>query len=353
MRILAVDLGKSKTVGCIFQTESNEARYTAIKTVPLAVFDLVERVRPDRVVLEVGAQAGWVHDVVKATGVEVQVANPTHEGWRWRHVKRKTDRLDALKLARLSAADQLPQVYMPSRAVRAHRALIRYRLGLLDRVKRIKNTIRSLFVREGLPLESGSSAWSVSSRTRLGGLSRGWDELDKLEELWRGQLGEELEALCRAEEQLARVECKLNALGRSDERVVRLQSIPCVGPRTAELLVAVLDDPGRFGGGKQVASYVGLVPRQHQSGQMDRLGGITKQGHRELRRMLVEVSWLALRYNPPLRVVYERLCRGIRSRRKIAIVGVARRLLIVAWAMLRDGTRWRPELWRGAAVAAA
>ena len=71
-------------------------------------------------------------------------------------------------------------------------------------------------------------------------------------------------------------------------------------------------------------------------------GGISKQGHRMLRRMLVEVSWLALRYNPHFRAVYERICRGSRSRRKIAIVAVARKLLITAWAMLRDGSRWRP-----------
>ena len=76
---------------------------------------------------------------------------------------------------------------------------------------------------------------------------------------------------------------------------------------------------------------------------MDRSGGISKQGHRQLRRMLVEVSWLALRYNPYLRAIYQRVCRGSPSRRKIAIVAVARKLLIIAWAMLRDGTVWRPR----------
>ncbi|MBS3735307.1 MAG: IS110 family transposase, partial [Phycisphaerae bacterium] len=87
-------------------------------------------------------------------------------------------------------------------------------------------------------------------------------------------------------------------------------------PRTAELLVAVLDDPHRFAGGRQVASYVGLVPRQYQSGATDRRGRITKQGHRQLRRMLVEVSWLALRYNPHLRATYKRVWRGSPTRRR-------------------------------------
>lgn len=345
MKILALDLGKSKTVCCLLETDTNAGKYTTIKTVPLAVVDVVERLKPHRVVLEVGTQAGWVHDVVVSLGVEVQVANPTHEGWRWRNVKRKTDRLDALKLAKLSAVGQLPQVYMPSLPVREHRALIAYRGQLVDRLKRIKNTIRSLFLREGLFLVSGASAWSRSNRERLGRMARGWEELGK-EALWRGELGEELGAFERMEEQLVRVERKLDELGRSDERIVRVRSIPCVGPRTAELLVAVIDDPHRFSNGKQVGSYVGLVPRQHQSGQTNRQGGISKQGHRQLRALLVEVSWLALRYNPPLRGLYERLCHGSRSRRKQSIVAVARRLLIVAWAMLRDGTCWKPQLWR-------
>jgi transposase len=163
------------------------------------------------------------------------------------------------------------------------------------------------------------------------------------QDLWRGQLHEELGALGQIEEHLLRVEQKLGQIGRRDERIVRLQTIPCVGPRTAEMLVAVLDDPHRFPSQKAVGSYVGLTPRQYQSGQTDRSGGISKQGHRQLRRILVEVSWLALRYNATLRGVYERICRGSPSRKKIAIVAVARKLLVIAWAMLRDGTAWRPR----------
>jgi transposase len=268
------------------------------------------------------------------------VANPNHEGWRWRNVKRKTDRLDALKLARLSAAEQLPTVYMPAKAVREHRALIQYRTQLVGRRTRIKNTIRSLIHRQGRRMASGPHGWTGKSLAVLRSWARPWEDLSP-EDLWRGQLGEELTALEEVQERLRRVEKTLDGL--ADGRVRRLQTIPCVGPRTAEMLVAVLDMPHRFRRGKEVASYAGLVPRQYQSGQQDRQSGISKQGHRQLRRMLVEVSWLALRYNPTLRAVYVRICHGSRSRRKIAIVAVARRLLVTAWAMLRDGSRWRAD----------
>lgn len=340
MKILALDLGKSKSAVCILDTRQTKERYTTVKTTPLALSLLLDQHKPDRVVLEVGTLAGWVHDLAVAQGCPVEVANPNHEGWRWRNVKRKSDRLDALKLAKLSAAGQLPMVHMPSPAVREHRALIQYRSQLVGRRTRIKNTIRSLVAREGRVMAPGAKAWTEQELSRLRGWARPWDQVSDAE-LWRGQLHEELGALERIEEQLQRVESKLNALGRRDGRIVRLQSIPCVGPRTAEMLVAVLDDPHRFKSLKEVGSYVGLTPRQFQSGQMDRSGGISKQGHRQLRRMLVEASWLALRYNPSLRRTYERICRGSPTRRKIAIIAVARKLLIIAWAMLRDETLWR------------
>jgi len=76
------------------------------------------------------------------------------------------------------------------------------------------------------------------------------------------------------------VETKLDALGSSDERVARLQTIPGVGPRLSELLVAVIDDPARFKSCKQIGAYLGLVPRQMAWGTMNRQSGITKAGHR-------------------------------------------------------------------------
>ncbi len=197
-------------------------------------------------------------------------------------------------------------------------------------------------------MASGAAGWTLRSLERLRSLCRDLDSVE-IDELWRGELFEELESLFEIEGRLSRLERKLDSLGKQDKRIARLRSIPCVGPRTAEMLVAVIDDPSRFNSGKQLGSYLGLVPRQYQSGSMDRQGGISKQGHRQLRKMLVEVSWLALRYNPHLRRYYERICRGSRTRRKIAIVAVARKLAIIAWAMLRDETNWNPPVERQAA----
>ncbi len=155
MNILALDLGKFKTVGCEYDTVTGDAEYEAVKTTPFSIHQIITRRKPDRVVWEVGPCAGWVHDVVEGFDAEIQVANPSHDGWRWRNVKAKSDRLDALKLARLSAVQQLPQVHIPSHWIRQRRSLIAYRQRLVAQRTQHKNRIRSILHSQGRPMLSG------------------------------------------------------------------------------------------------------------------------------------------------------------------------------------------------------
>src|SRR5262249_61273152 len=92
-----------------------------------------------------------------------------------------------------------------------------------------------------------------------------------------------------------------------------------------------------------VSAYAGLVPRPYQSGETDRRGRLTRRGPGLLRKLLVECAWVMLRYNAWARSVYARLSRGGKTRRKQAIVAVARKLLVRCWALLRDGTPWRDQ----------
>jgi transposase len=108
-------------------------------------------------------------------------------------------------------------------------------------------------------------------------------------------------------------------------------------------LVTALDDVHRFQNGRQVSAYIGMVPKQHQSGQMDRNGRITKRGSRLLRTMLLECAWVSLRYNPWARATYDRIHGGSRTRKKKAAVALARKIAVVAWSMLKHETDWDPE----------
>jgi transposase len=348
MKILAIDLGKFKSTACVLDTISNEHAFSSIRTVAAEVHDLLALHQPQRVVIEIGSAAGWVKDMAEAMGLIVQVANPNHEAWRWKNVKRKTDKDDALKLARLSAMDQLPTVQLPANQVRQWRSLIGYRWKLVCRRIGIKNHIRSILDRQGRCLPGGTTGWTEKTLVVLRREARTLNEAGT-EDLWRFELHAELLALDQVQELIEQVETKLESLSMADERVQRLQSIPGVGPRLAEVVVAVIDDPKRFKNAKQVGAYAGLTPRQFESGTMSRQGGISGRGNKLLRALLVEVSWLMQRYNSRIRSIFNQVCRGSKTRRKIAVVATARRLLVICWAMLRDGTRWNEPAARAAA----
>jgi len=158
MKILALDLGKYKSVACDYEAETARHTFVTVPTTPKALHDLIVDREPDRVVIEICSIAGWVSDLVRTLGIELQVANTTDERWHWRKVKTKNDRRDALKLAQLSAMNQLSLVHVPQTEVRQWRALIGYRAKLVQRRTKIKNHIRELLLREGQLLPRHRSA---------------------------------------------------------------------------------------------------------------------------------------------------------------------------------------------------
>jgi transposase len=339
MRILALDLGKSKTVYCDYNSGDNEGSYGKIKTSPQDMHDLIIRYAPNRIVFEVCSIAGWVYDIATSLCSDVQVANPNHEGWRWKNVKHKSDRKDSLKLAQLSVMNQLPMVHIPTGQTRQKRAFIKYRKTISDRMVEMKNNIRSILDRQGHSMPAGKSGWTAAAIRQLRSYALPIDKCD-MNNLWRGSLQLELDALAATEALLKQAEDKLNLMAETDKQIQLLKTIPGVGNRLAETVVAFLDDAGRFATGKQVGCYVGLTPKRYQSGDTDRQGRISGCGNNLLRALLVEVSWLGLRHNPRMLEIYQRAQRGSPSRKKIAIVAVARRLLIWCWAMLRDKRSW-------------
>ena len=347
MKILALDLGKYKTVGCDYERESGKHRFRGSFTTPAALQQLVKEVKPDRVVIEVCNIAGWVCDLLRGMGLEVQVANTSDDAWRWRKVKKKNDRCDALKAAQLSAVNQLREVHIPSIDVRQWRALIAFRQQLVKRRGKVKNHIRDLLLVEGQILPRGAKCWTQLGVARLEAMAKPLQEVG-MKELWRGQLHMELRQLREVQQEITVAEEKLDAIAAADPRIALLRTIPGVGPRLSEAIVALLDRPGRFRKASEVSAYIGMVPKQFDSGESERHGRITKHGSRLVRSLLVEVAWAGLRYNPWVRQTYQRISGGKKSRKKIAIVAVGRRLLVRCWAMLRDGTSWRAPVIKAA-----
>jgi transposase len=349
--ILALDLGKYKSVACLYDRATTQVQFHTLETTRDQLRRLCEQHRPALVVFEACALAGWVHDLCAELGVPCKVANTASQAWKFKHTKRKTDRDDALRLAQLEALGQLPTVVIPPKPTREWRALIRYRQVLVGRRVAIQNHIRAILVGQGLPAPRGHRAWTA---TGLDGIAEHAHALTDCgpDALWRGLLELSLTEYRQVVELLTHAEARLDARARADAQVAILTSIPGVGPRTAETVAAYLHEPRRFANGKQVSAYVGMVPRQYQSGETDRRGRITRRGPALLRKLLVECGWVMLRYNAWARAVYQRLSRG-KARKKQAIVALARKLLVRCWAMLRDQTPWREETTTPAAAAPA
>jgi transposase len=338
--ILAIDLGKYKCVACLYWG-ADQSTFHAIDTSRAEVERLIRCTRPAVVVIEACAPAGWVHDLCARLGVPCRVAHTGAEAWKYKHAKRETDRDDALRLAQLFALGQLPEVVTPPKAVREWRALIAHRQALVGQRVAAQNRIRSILVGQGLPAPRGAKAWAAAGLAGIGQFARPLAECAP-DELWRGLLDLALTDYRQAEGLAAAAEAKLDALGKANDRVRLLDTMPGLGPQTAEAVVAHLDDPRRFQSGKQVGAYGGLVPRQYQSGEDDRRGRISKRGPAVLRKLLVQCAWAMLRYNPWARAIYDRLCRG-KARKKQAVVALARKVLVRCWAMLRDNAAWRPD----------
>lgn len=342
MKILAIDLGKFNSVACLFDTTTHHSEFETFATQQLTFEWILNQTQPDQVVIETCSISGWVHDLIQQLGYPVVVANPSAEAWRWKNVKRKTDKDDALKLAKLAALEQISSVHVPIAAHRQYRSLVKYRKTLVHRVNRVQSTLRSLFDQQGISIPGGHRAWTVAGIEALSKHAKPLAECE-LNELWKGELDLELKNLDSLWQHLQSVDDQLEKIAQANESVKLLQTIPGVGRRTAEVIVAILDDPHRFKNGRQVSAYVGLVPDQRQSGQTNRLGKITRRGSELLRSALVEAAWAMLRYNPWAVKIYQRICGGQKTRKKTAIIALARKLLVRCWAMLRRNEPWQDD----------
>ena len=339
--ILALDLGKFNTMCCIYNSKSRKHEFINAKTERTYLTTLLKKTKCDLVVMEACGPSGWINDLAIGLGHKTLVCSTNEDAWKWSNVKRKTDKDDALKLARMANMGELKAVHMPSEAHREFRSLVKYRKTLDSRICKMKCTIRAWFVNHGITIDSGEKAWH-SGRTLINSFRKPITDCAP-NELWKGELDIELTQLDAVTAQMDIIVKKLEAIGKTDSRIQRTRTIPGVGPRTAEILVACIDDPNRFANGRQVSAYFGLIPRKYQSGETDRNGRITKRGNPLARTILVECAWASLRYNPWAKGVYDRICGKQKTRKKKAAIALGRKIAVVAWAMLRDGKDWDPK----------
>ena len=294
---------------------------------------LLKLQEPFSICYEASCGYGYLYDQLRPLAHRIVVAHPGHLRLIFRS-KRKNDRLDARKLATLLLLDAVPAVHVPSVDVRSWRCLIEFRTRIIAKRTRVKNAIRSLLRHHGHVAPGGHSLWTNRGLAWLAHVALP----TRAAMIQRDLLVDELTYM---KQQLRRVEQELNEQGRVHPGVQLLQTIPGVGPRTSEAVVAYLDDATRFARNKQVGAYVGLVPSQNQSADKNRLGRITRQGPASVRRLLVEAAWQSIRRSSHVRSYFENIQRQDTERKKIAVVATAHYLVRVMQAMLRTGEAWR------------
>jgi transposase len=290
--------------------------------------------QPFWICYEASNGSGWMYDQMRQLAGRVVVAHPGQLRLIFRS-KRKNDRVDAAKLAMLLLMGQVPPVHIPELAIRSWRSLIEFRTRLVQRRAAVKNTIRALLKSVGAQAPRG--LWTGKGQ----GWLKEWSWPTAGQGLQRDILQEELGELTG---KIAKLEKELNRLGKEHPGVRLLRTIPGIGPRTSEAVVAYIDDARRFNRNKAIGAYFGVVPCQDSSAGKDRLGHITCQGAATVRRLVVEASWQAIRRSPTVKAYFNRIVGADPDRRKIALVATGHYLLRVMLAMLGSGECWRESV---------
>ena len=281
-----------------------------------------------RVGMEASGHARWLEHLLKELQFELWIGDAAEIQTK-RVRKQKTDRQDAQLILRLLLEDRFPRIWLPNAENRDLRQLLWHRHRMVQARTRIMNQLQAVALNEGLRCKK--RLWRERGRQQLESI---------LLSPWASRRRSDLLQL------LDQLNPTIAELTRAIEREVencaparRLMTHPGVGALTALGFVLIIGEPERFHCGKQVASYLGLVPLEKSSGKRRRLGHITKQGNSMARFLLVEAAQATVRSDPRWRSKYFHLL--MRRGRKTAKVAMARRLAVDLYWMWRKG--WNYE----------
>lgn len=333
MLFVGIDLHKKTISVCVVSQARvvlQRKTFLCIDTERVRAF--FAELRPFRAVVEATASYEWLWQLLEPLAERLVLAHPK----KLRVIAestRKTDRLDAQVLAEFLALDMIPEAHRPSPRLRQHRALVRQRCyvrrraaGTRTKIRRILADYnadrRDLFTAQG---QEALAALALSPADRF--------VVDQLTAEWRHHSRQ-----VRAAEKRLREFAKEAPTAEAEARAA-LRSVPGIGVVTVEVLVSEIGDIRRFRSAKDVAAYAGLVPKIRESAGKGKELGITKEGSRLLRWVLVEAAWRLVRRSQRWQTIFEQL--RLRRGKKKAIVAVARRLLGVLVALWRHGVKYQ------------
>ncbi len=336
MRYVGLDVHKRMSAVCILDENGKREKQYIVRGGWSKLLEGMEEIpQPFAVCYEASNGYGYLYDRLLKSAHKVIVAHPGQLRLIFRS-KRKNDRVDAEKLAKLLYLDEVPPVYVPNLQFREWRDLITFRSQSVNNQTGTKNRVRALLRTHGM--EAPKGLWSRKGQIWLAEQTWPSEQAALKCDLMIGELAQHRIRIKRVERALA-------AIAQTHPGVCLLMTIPGVGIRTAEAMVAWIDRPGRFANNKRIGSYFGLVPCQDSSAGKERLGHITRQGPSLVRKLLTEASWQAIRRSPEVCRIFERIQRDDpKKRKKIALIATAHYLSRVMLAMLSSGQGWNKAM---------
>lgn len=328
-------------IGCDYHPGSQQIAYMDTETGELHERQLAHREEAEKFYRDLAAQEMRVRVGMEASGhgrwFERLLAELSFELWMGdaakikakRVRKKKTDREDARHILKLLLKDDFPKIWVPSWENRDLRQLLWHRHRMVQSRTRIMNQLQAVAINEGLCCKK--RLWREAGRKQLESLSLA---------PWASRRRQDLlEMLDRINPTITELTQAIEDEAGKYPAAQHLMTHPGVGALTALAYVLIIGEVDRFGGGKQISAYLGLVPTEDSSGERRRLGHISKQGNTLLRFLLVEAAQVTVRKNPRWRNQFFHL--AMRRGKKIAKVAMARRLAVRLYWMWRRG--WKYE----------
>lgn len=331
-----LDVSNKSTAMCVVDESGNVVKELFVPTTSTALKKSLKEYKELRSVVEASPLAEKIVKIVEEAGHSIEILD-VRQAKIISATKRKTDKLDARKLAQMCRVGWYTAVHPKSGRARNLRSYLTARMQIVKSAMSMHSCIRGLFRAHGIVLKQGKGEdFEKCVREALSGMDEIFSKgIEPLLESWKQLQGEEK----RMYKELSR------EVVRKDETIKRLTAIPGVGPATAVAFTATIDDFRRFKSADQVSSYIGLVPSVYQSGSVEIKGRITKHGDSLLRWLLVEsaTSLLARSKKECALKNWGLKLQETKGFSK-ARVAVARKLACLLFHLMRSGEKFESRL---------
>lgn len=272
---------------------------------------------------EAGFCGFWIQRIFASKGINCQVIHPADVPSSDKDNKRKTDKVDSRKIAKGLKNGDLNAIYVPTEVQEADRLTIRARSKIVQDSTMVKNRIKAFLKVKGIAIPEiySSGNWSKSFIAWLYTLPLAASG----DQITLSVYVEELEFLINRQKKLEAGIKSLSETQRYATKMKLITSVPSIGLISAMTLLTEFGDITRFKKIDHLCSYCGLTPTTHNSGETERIGGLSRRGNLFIKTMLIECSWMAIRKDPALLLYYKQLLPRMNANK--AIIKVARKLL--------------------------